>query len=359
MRMADTQSPPPWPLSPDLSQILETVGVAVIGVDGDGVIAYANAPAATLLRLSRRALIGTTVEYVFGGDSDIAEAVHRIRRQDVTIAELDCPLAAGGVSLGQVSVLAQRRNDDGGVTVTILPRSRRRSAERPTQAPPVARTLAHEVRNPLAGIRGAAQLIGQHAPSETRALVELICAEVDRIRRLTDRLDDFDAAAPLQRAPLNIHAVLDRVTQILRPSAGDVTIACDYDPSLPHIVGDTDQLIQAFLNLAKNAVEACPRDGRGRVVLATRYRPGSRLRDVKGGAGRPLLEASVADNGPGVPAHIVDRLFEPFATTKANGVGLGLAVASKIVAAHGGRIDFDSAAGATVFRVYLPLEASP
>jgi two-component system nitrogen regulation sensor histidine kinase GlnL len=355
MNRAETFHASEWPIGPDLAHILDTAGIAVLGVDPVCVIAFANAPALSLLRLGRRSLIGMPLDRVFGDDSDITDAVHRILRQDVAIAELECPLIAGGVSLGAVSMMAQHRPDDGGVTVTLLPRSRRRSGERPTQAPPIARTLAHEVRNPLAGIRGAAQLIGKDANADTRALVDLICAEVDRIRRLTDRLDDFDTTAPPQRGPLNIHAVLDRVTQILRPSAGDVSIMTDYDPSLPQLLGDGDQLIQAVLNLAKNAVEACPRDG-GRVVLATRYRSGSRLREIKGGAVRALLEVSITDNGPGVAAHIVDRLFEPFATTKANGVGLGLAVASKIIAAHGGRIDLDSVPGATVFRICLPLE---
>jgi two-component system nitrogen regulation sensor histidine kinase GlnL len=156
---------------------------------------------------------------------------------------------------------------------------------------------------------------------------------------------------------LNIHQALDRVTPLARQSFPGLSIQCDYDPSLPPISGDLDQLIQVFLNLLKNAAEAVARTPNGQVRLATRYRTGARLRGDRARAAQPLLEVIVADNGPGIPSAIMERLFEPFATSKPNGAGLGLAVAGRIVEAHGGRIEVDSTPGATVFRVCLPIAA--
>ena len=214
--------------------------------------------------------------------------------------------------------------------------------------------LAHEIRNPLAGIRAAAQLIGKDADTSVRALTDMICAETDRIRRLTDRIDALDSLSPPRLQRVNVHEALDRARAVVAASFDAVNISALYDPSLPEIDGDIDQLIQAFLNIAKNAAEAVRERSDARVTLTTRYRPGVRVR-ASSGATRPQMEVAIADNGPGLPPAMSAHVFEPFASSKQDGAGLGLAVAAEIVARHDGRIEVESRPGYTVFRVLLPI----
>src|SRR6201996_6763372 len=223
----------------------------------------------------------------------------------------------------------------------------------------LGRMLAHEIKNPLAGIRGAAQLLKSGAKAEDAPLAQLIVDETDRVRRLVDRMEAFSDDALPSKTPLNIHQVLDRVRALAANGVADgLMLKEQYDPSLPPVLGDEDQLIQIFLNLVKNAAEAAhaPGDGRGAIGIYTAYRHGVRVRAAKGQIlrGAPL-EVRIVDNGPGVPDHLREHLFQPFVTTKPNGVGLGLALVSKLVAAHGGLLDFESEPGRTVFRVLLPI----
>ena len=221
----------------------------------------------------------------------------------------------------------------------------------------LAAMLAHEIKNPLSGIRGAAQLLEQSVTAEELPLARLVREEVDRIVELMDRVEVFGDDRPIARAPVNIHVVLDRVKLLARNGvARNVSFSEDYDPSLPPVRGNRDQLIQVFLNLVKNAAEALERTPKAEIRISTAFRPGIRIA-VQGVSQRISLplEIIIEDNGPGIPPDLLPILFDPFVTTRANGSGLGLALVAKIVGDHGGVIDCDSRPGRTRFRVLLPV----
>lgn len=220
----------------------------------------------------------------------------------------------------------------------------------------MAALLAHEVKNPLSGIRGAAQLLGQSAQEEDRKLTQLICDEADRIVALVNRMEVFSDDRPLEREAVNIHVVLERVRRIAENGFGTgIKFIERYDPSLPPVSGNHDQLVQVFLNLVKNAAEAVPAKG-GEIVLSTSFQPGVRVA-MSSSSGRiqlPLV-VTVQDNGSGIPEDLRPHLFDPFVTTKPKGSGLGLALVAKIISDHGGVIEFESAHARTVFKILLPI----
>lgn len=348
-------SPPP-DVTPDAARWLEALPEPFFGVDEADRIRSVNAAAAELLAGAGRGLLGRRLEDVFGKDAALLVLARRARKGGAGVAESDVEIAGPGFSLGRLNVAAGPVGERGHVAL-VLSRQARTRKPAPSQAQAAAaRTLAHEVRNPLAGIRAAAQLIERGNVAEAGALAQLICAEVDRIHRLTERIDPLGGYASAAFEPLNIHEVLDHVRRLVQSGAPQLNVRERYDPSLPPVSGDRDQLIQAFLNVAKNAAEALAGQGDARIDFATAYRPGIYVRNGPDGAARAQLEVQIADNGPGIDASVSDRLFEPFATTKSGGMGLGLTVAAEIVARHEGRIEVETRPGRTLFRILLPIE---
>jgi two-component system, NtrC family, nitrogen regulation sensor histidine kinase GlnL len=268
-----------------------------------------------------------------------------------------------------VDIHASPMPDEPGVTIVMLQErtiadkfSRQlshRGAVRSVAA--LSAMLAHEIKNPLSGIRGAAQLLDSAVSDEDRVLTQLIRDETDRIVKLVDRFEMFSDGRAPQMEPFNIHAVLDHVRNLARSGfARHIRIVEDYDPSLPPMLGSRDQMVQVLINLVKNAAESIgPNAPDGEIQLSTAYRPGVRM-SVAGSSERVRLplEVCVRDNGPGVPEDIRAHLFDPFVTTKASGNGLGLALVAKVVGEHGGIVECDSVPKRTVFRLLLPLQTT-
>lgn len=341
--------------APDAERWLEALPAPVLGIDPGERIRFVNAAAAELLAGVGRGLLGRRLDEIFGADAPIIALVRRALGGASGVAEADVALVGPGFALGHASVAAAPVGENGYIAL-VLTRPPRARAAPSAAASNAARTLAHEVRNPLAGIRAAAQLIARAEDPDSAALAKLIVDEVDRVRRLTDRIDPLGAVDAPRFDRFNIHEALDRVRKLVGSSAPNVMIRERYDPSLPQVRGDLDQLIQALLNIAKNAAEAVADQADGEIAIATSYRPGVKFRSAASGAARAQLEVQIIDNGPGLHADVADRLFEAFATTKSGGMGLGLTVAADIIARHDGRIEVDSQAGRTAFKILLPID---
>lgn len=219
----------------------------------------------------------------------------------------------------------------------------------------MGRMIAHELKNPLAGIKGAAQLLRDDVESEEgKSLIDLIGSEIDRIRRLADRMETLGDQDPINQDRVNIHEILRRARRVIQSANPTLIFTERYDPSLPHAKGDADTLMQALLNLIKNAAEAVePLGDTGEITLETRFRSGVSSRNGSSGTAHLPIEIRIIDNGPGIAEHISDQLFQPFVSTKPEGQGLGLSLVSKVAAAHGGIVEVKSRPGKTKFSLLL------
>jgi two-component system nitrogen regulation sensor histidine kinase GlnL len=347
---------------PDGAQLLSALPVPVVLVDFEGRFRFANPAAELFLGISSATLSQLRLTDLLPEDSRLAALVRYVRAADAPISDHDLTLhsprlhrdgvTAHGAPMPEMPGAVILTLQDGSTAQKLDRQLNFRGAARGASA--MAAMLAHEVKNPLSGIRGAAQLLEQAASEGDRELCTLIQDEVDRIRDLVERMDMF-SERPLEREAVNIHEVLDHVLRIAGTGfAAHLRILQQYDPSLPPVWGNRDQLVQILLNLVKNAAEAVdPREGE--IVLTTAYRPGVRLA-IPGSRERVHLplEVTVRDNGPGIDEEVRASLFEPFITTKRGGQGLGLALVAKLVADHGALIECDSRPGRTVFRLSLP-----
>lgn len=338
--------------------LLAALPTALLMVGSDGTILDANGAAEALLNLARHAVIGMGIADAIGHDL-------RSMPADTPFVAYDLDLILPGGRHIQANLSAAPLPDWPGwrvVTVHALPAMApiARGAGRQgggLTAAGAAAVLAHEIKNPLSGIRGAAQLLERDDEPETLALTRLIRDEVDRIAALIDRMEHFADRRPLALEPQNIHAILDHaLTVFRRGSDGGGQIREAYDPSLPPVLGHRDSLVQVLLNLLGNAAEAA--GGGGLITLTTAYRHGLRM-VTRDGAGRRSLpiEVCVVDDGPGAPVEIAQHLFEPFVSSKRAGRGLGLAVVEKLVADMGGLVEYarETRDGRerTVFRLLL------
>ncbi len=349
-----------------LTGIFESLPTALITVTLEGYIADANAAAEAFFELGRQLLIGQKIDRLLPFGSPLITLIEQVHARGAPINEYKIEIGRPGQDLERrVDVHCAPLPDlDGRVIVMLQERTIADKIDRQLNHQNAVRSvsgmasmLAHEIKNPLSGIRGAAQLLETGLNDSDRALTRLICEETDRIVRLVDRMEVFSDARPLKREQVNIHSVLDHVKQIAKSGfARHLRFTEDYDPSLPPLYANRDLLIQAFLNLVKNAAESIGDAVDGEITLKTAFRPGVSFRTFgeKNPVGLPL-ELSVKDNGPGIPQDIAANLFEPFITTKASGTGLGLALVAKIINDHGGVIECDSVMRRTVFRILMPM----
>src|SRR5579859_7831050 len=347
----------------EASAILNALVSPVVVLDEEGFIAQVNGAAEDFFELSTAHLVGFELKDLLPGDSPLFSVIEHARQTDAPLVEygmvLDNPRIGHRIMDIQVSPLPERRGwvavalHEQSIAVKMGHQLSHRNSARSVSA--MAAIMAHEVKNPLSGIRGAAQLLEQYCAPDDRVLAQLIRDEADRICALVDRMEIFEQL-PLEPGAVNIHSVLEHVRRIASAGfASHVRFVENYDPSLPSVLGNRDQLIQVFLNLVKNAAEAVPAEG-GEIVLSTSFRHGVRLA-VPGSDCRvhlPLM-ISVQDNGAGIHKDLHEHLFDPFVTTKSTGTGLGLALVAKIVGDHGGVIEFDSQPRRTIFRVMLPM----
>lgn len=354
----------PETVPPDFETVLNALGLAVVVIRRGNRLGYVNTAGEQLFQGSAMHLNGLALETLIPADSPLFALLEQVRGSGTGVSEYGLPLESPRVGEHLVNVHASPLPDHPGYVVlaiqersiadTIDRQLTHRGAARSVSA--MAAMLAHEVKNPLSGIRGAAQLLEAGASEEDRQLARLIRDETDRIVALVDRMDIFAEGAPLEQRGVNIHRVLDRVRKLGESGfARHVRFVEQYDPSLPPVLGNRDQLVQVFLNLVKNAAEAIP-EGGGEIVLTTAYRHGVRFA-VPGSNSRvhlPLM-VSVQDNGEGIGEDIRSYLFDPFVTTKPKGSGLGLALVAKIIDDHGGLIELDSHPSRTVFRIMLPM----
>ena len=347
---------------PDPQRLIASLPFAVLLVAPDLAISGTNPAAEQLLGQSARRLLGKSVaSQVEFAESHVAT---RLGETDAQLFARDSAVRIGGQARRLDVMLAPVSGHPGwqmlilheSIGVEALGGERHGGDASPLRAPEV---LAHEIKNPLAGIRGAAQLLGRSGDERQRELTTLITSEVDRVTKLIDQMQTLSRRGAAPQTAFNVHEALRRAVAVL--STGETPmprVEEEFDPSLPPVLCSPDALVQVVLNLIGNAREACAQTNEPRILIRTRFASGIRLHGVSGQPPLPLpIEIRVSDNGSGIDTELGDRIFEPFVSGKPHGQGLGLALVQKLVREMSGRItyDRDDTAKLTHFRIHLPV----
>jgi two-component system nitrogen regulation sensor histidine kinase GlnL len=350
----------------DSAAILSALPIPVVLLDPENRFRHVNQAAEHFFGISAAGLAQLRLEDLVPPDNPVFLLIEQVRNNEATIADHDLTLDSPRLHKKGITVQGSPLPEEPGMVLLVMQdASAARALDRQLAFRGAARSvsgmaaiLAHEVKNPLSGIRGAAQLLESSVAPSDRELAELIRDEADRIRALVDRMEAF-GEKPIARTAVNIHRVLEHVRKLAQNGfAAHIRFQELYDPSLPPVWANRDQLIQVVLNLVKNAAEAVTQEGvaHPEITLSTGFQHGMRVA-IPGSTTRldlPLF-LSVRDNGPGIPDDIRPHLFEPFVTSRSNGNGLGLSLVAKIVGDHGGLIEVDSRPGRTEFRLHLPV----
>ncbi len=341
--------------------IWASLPVPAFVINAEDLIIDVNSSGEGFLNASRKSVVGTPVWDQIAVDAPLEEAFLRAREQGTPLFVNDVDVGSGNRAPLQCALQIAPLVGHPGTMIMIV--SPRELATRMTRGNTVksaaqsaigmAEMLAHEIKNPLAGITGAAQLLSMNIPAQDLELTDLIVAESRRIVKLLEQVEQFGNLSDPDFKPVNIHDVLDRARRsALLGFGAHMTIIEDYDPSLPLTYGDPDQFLQVVLNLLKNASEAADPKG-GTIRLRTYFEHSFRLRRSDGSGHSLPLQIEIIDDGPGLPEKIRSDIFDPFVSGKENGTGLGLALVSKIISDHDGWISADSVPGRTVFRLSL------
>ena len=364
--MSDNQQNHDASLVSDIQQsVLNVLPVPVLVVDIDDKIIYANYAGQDFYQAGNSWLTKRSLKDILPFGSPVVDLIPQVRERNGPVNEYKIDIGTPRTNGAQIVDVFATPLDQGRGEVVIMLQQRsmadnidrqltHRSAARSVTG--LASMLGHEIKNPLSGIRGAAQLLQQSSSEADRPLTRLIMDETDRIVGLVDNMEVFSDERPIERDPINIHTVLDHVVTIAENGfSKGVKITKIYDPSLPPVFANRDQLIQVFLNLIKNAQEAIEESDDPEITITSAYRPGVRIA-ASGNTKRVALpmEFCIIDNGKGVSDEIHPLLFDQFVTTKTNGKGLGLALVAKIIGDHGGIIECKSQPKNTMFRILLP-----
>jgi two-component system nitrogen regulation sensor histidine kinase GlnL len=337
--------------------MLDVLGVAVIVLDEAFLVTYLNHAAQDLFGLSERQALGRGLNEIVKGSDELIELCRRAMKQRSTIG-----LRALNVSVAgrELSLDCRASPLDGGVMIEMHDLARERKITRESHllsgqrvSKQIVRQLAHEVKNPLGGMRGAAQLLERKlASTELKRYTEIVISEADRLAALVDRV--LRAGGARREELLSPHELTERVLDLVAAEATrGVDLVRDYDPSLPPVRVDRDQMVQALLNVALNALQAVGDDGR--IVFRTRVQSNF----VIGGQQHRLVDTiEIEDNGPGVPEDLQENIFFPLVTNKPEGSGIGLTIAQELVSGNGGLLEYESQPKATVFRICLKAETS-